>query len=181
MEEKRLFLTFDDGPIPEVTPWVLDVLKKYNIKAHFFCVGDNVFKHPGIYQRVLEEGHVVGNHTFNHVNGWLVRSNIYVKNILRAKTYIDSKLFRPPYGKLLRPQILWLTKHGYQIVMWDILTKDYDVSITPQQCLDRSLKAKSGSIVLFHDSLKAEKNLKYALPKFIETKLEEGYSFGLLQ
>ena len=181
IEEKRFFLTFDDGPIPEVTPWVLDVLKSYNVKAHFFCVGDNVRKYPAIYKRILEEGHKVGNHTHNHVNGWTLHSNIYLKNVSLAKQFIDSKLFRPPYGKLLRPQIKWLQAKGYTIVMWDILTKDYDSKISPESCLQRSLKAKEGSIILFHDSIKAEVNLRYALPKFIETKLSEGYEFDLME
>ncbi len=179
-EEKRFFLTFDDGPIPEVTPWVLDILKEFNVKAHFFCVGDNVRKHPEIYQRILDEGHRVGNHTFNHVNGWKLRSSNYLRNIIKAKRYIQSNLFRPPYGKLIRPQIKWLQKEGYTIVMWDVLTKDYDAKILPQECLNRSLKAKEGSIILFHDSLKAETNLRYALPKFIELKLSEGFHFGLI-
>lgn len=181
IEEKRFFLTFDDGPIPEVTPWVLDVLKSYNVKAHFFCVGDNVRKYPAIYKRILEEGHKVGNHTHNHVNGWTLHSNIYLKNVSLAKQFIDSKLFRPPYGKLLRPQIKWLQAKGYTIVMWDVLTKDYDSKISPESCLQRSLKAKEGSIILFHDSIKAEVNLRYALPKFIEAKLSEGYEFALME
>lgn len=174
-------MTFDDGPIPEVTPWVLDVLKSYNVKAHFFCVGDNVRKYPAIYKRILEEGHKVGNHTHNHVNGWTLHSNIYLKNVSLAKQFIDSKLFRPPYGKLLRPQIKWLQAKGYTIVMWDVLTKDYDSKISPESCLQRSLKAKEGSIILFHDSIKAEVNLRYALPKFIEAKLSEGYEFALME
>lgn len=173
-------MTFDDGPIPEITPWVLDILKQYGVKAHFFCVGDNVRKYPEIYQRILNEGHRVGNHTYNHVNGWTVRGNLYLKNVSKAKQYIRSNLFRPPYGKLLRPQIKWLQKEGYTIVMWDVLTKDYDAKTSPQECLNRSLKAKEGSIVLFHDSLKSEANLRYALPQFIAAKLEEGYCFGLL-
>ena len=178
--EKVVYITFDDGPIPQSTAWTLKLLKEKNVKATFFCVGDNVRKHPEIYQRILDEGHRVGNHTFNHVNGWKLRSSNYLRNIIKAKRYIQSNLFRPPYGKLIRPQIKWLQKEGYTIVMWDVLTKDYDAKILPQECLNRSLKAKEGSIILFHDSLKAETNLRYALPKFIELKLSEGFHFGLI-
>lgn len=178
--QKSIYLTFDDGPIPEVTPWVLQLLKDFDIKAHFFCVGDNVQKHPTLFQNIISDGHLVGNHSHNHVNGWTIKSHLYIKNVLQAERYIPSKLFRPPYGKLLRPQLKALQQNAFQVIMWDILTKDYDATISPQECLKRSLEAKNGSIVLFHDSIKAKHNLEYALPRFIESKLDEGYIFSSL-
>jgi peptidoglycan/xylan/chitin deacetylase (PgdA/CDA1 family) len=179
---KTLYLTFDDGPIPDVTVWVLDVLKQHNIKATFFCIGDNVRKHPDIYARILAEGHSVGNHTFCHLHGLWTNSEKYVESVQQAAHYIDSHLFRPPHGLMRRGQRKALAAAQYQVVMSDVISCDYDRDLTPEQVL-RNVKrhTRSGSIIVFHDSLKAEKNLKAALPLAIEFLKKEGYSFGLLE
>lgn len=177
---KEIFLTFDDGPIPIITPWVVDELKKYNAKATFFCVGDNVKKHPEIYQLLLDNGHRVGNHTMNHLNGWKNFNKTYFENIAAAEKYITSDLFRPPYGKIKPTQIFRLKKK-YKLIMWDVLTGDYDESKTGEECLNKIKKnVKSGSIIVFHDSIKAEKRLRYALPKCLEFLKTEGYIFSAI-
>ncbi|SRX72257.1 polysaccharide deacetylase family protein [Aequorivita antarctica] len=167
-KSNAVYLTFDDGPIPEITPWVLDELKKYNAKATFFCIGENVKKHPEIYRRILSEGHSVGNHTFNHLKGTKTETSPYIKNVLLAEEIINSKLFRPPYGKITSKQSKILQKKGFKIVMWDIISYDYDATVSEEECLQNVLKyIKAGSVVVFHDSLKAEKNLRYVLPKVL--------------
>lgn len=177
---KEIFLTFDDGPIPIITPWVVDELKKYNAKATFFCVGDNVKKHPEVYQLLLDNGHRVGNHTMNHLNGWKNFNKTYFENIAAAEKYITSDLFRPPYGKIKPTQIFRLKKK-YKLIMWDVLTGDYDESKTGEECLNKIKKnVKSGSIIVFHDSIKAEKRLRYALPKCLEFLKTEGYTFSAI-
>ncbi len=177
---KEIFLTFDDGPIPIITPWVVDELKKYNAKATFFCVGDNVKKHPEIYQLLLDNGHRVGNHTMNHLNGWKNFNKTYFENIAAAEKYITSDLFRPPYGKIKPTQIFRLKKK-YKLIMWDVLTGDYNESKTGEECLNKIKKnVKSGSIIVFHDSIKAEKRLRYALPKCLEFLKTEGYTFSAI-
>lgn len=178
--EKVVYLTFDDGPIPEITPWVLDLLDKYNIKATFFCVGDNVRKHPEVYAEVLRRGHRVGNHTFNHLQGIKTWTKDFVKNTELASEYIESNLFRPPHGHMRFPQY-WALRKKYQIVMWDVVTRDYSKLMTPTDVFNNVKKyVRDGSIIVFHDSLKAEKNMKEALPKSIEWLMKEGYSFKLL-
>lgn len=177
----HVYLTFDDGPIPELTPWVLDTLKKYNVQATFFCVGDNIKKHPEIYQRIVSENHAVGNHTFNHINGWEHSTDKYLQNVALCEELISSenslKLFRPPYGKLKKSQLKQL-RQDYSIIMWDVLTGDYDKNTSPEQCLTNATKhIRNGSIVVFHDNIKAESNLRYALPHFIEYSLSKGYIF----
>nr|WP_255592884.1 polysaccharide deacetylase family protein [Marixanthomonas sp. SCSIO 43207] len=167
----NVYLTFDDGPIPEVTPWVLDTLKQYNTKATFFCIGDNIKKHPDIYNRILAEGHSVGNHTFNHLNGWQTQPSEYIKNVEICETYLNqnTKLFRPPYGKLTSKQSRILQQKGYKIIMWSVLSYDYDNSVSEEKCLQNVLQhIKPGSIIVFHDSLKAQKNLRYVLPKVLD-------------
>lgn len=178
--EKVVYLTFDDGPIPEITPWVLDLLDKYNIKATFFCVGDNVRKYPKVYAEVLRRGHRVGNHTFNHLQGIKTWTKDFVKNADLAKEYIQSDLFRPPHGHMRFPQY-WALKKKYQIVMWDVVTRDYSKRMTPTDVFNNVKKyTRDGSIIVFHDSLKAERNMKEALPQSIEWLMAEGYSFKLL-
>ena len=178
--EKQLFLTFDDGPIPEVTPWVLDLLDNYNVKATFFCVGDNVAKHPDIFQELLNRGHTVGNHTFNHLQGWKTWAKTYVQNVNKADYFIRSGLFRPPHGLIRFLQAVALM-HKYNFIMWDVVSRDYSKYFTGEEVLNNVKKyTRNGSIIVFHDSLKAEKNLRYALPLAIEYLLKEGYTFKKL-
>jgi peptidoglycan/xylan/chitin deacetylase (PgdA/CDA1 family) len=179
--EKTIYLTFDDGPAPEITSWVLDILDRYNVKATFFCVGDNVRKYPDIYEEILRRGHRVGNHTFNHIQGWQHRTRKFVGNAQKASEYIQSNLFRPPHGHMRLRQTAALIRAGYQVVMWDVVTRDYNKKISPERVFEIVKKyTRNGSIIIFHDSLKAEKNMKYALPKAIEWLLKERYKFELL-
>ncbi len=172
-----MFLTFDDGPVPEVTPWVLDLLDEYNAKATFFCVGENIEKNPDIFEKVVNGGHAIGNHTYNHLSGWVTDRLPYFLNIRKCAQLVKSELFRPPYGKLRPSQVQFLQRH-YKIVMWDVLSADFDADISGEQCAKNVLRSvKPGSIVVFHDSLKAEKNLKHALPIVLERLAGEGYSF----
>jgi peptidoglycan/xylan/chitin deacetylase (PgdA/CDA1 family) len=179
-KEKAVYLTFDDGPIPEMTPWVLDLLDKYNIKATFFCVADNVRKYPEVYQQILEKGHLTGNHTFHHLQGLRVTSKNYLKDVEDAEKLIKSKLFRPPYGHLRFPQFFALRKR-YKIIMWDVVTRDYSCLINADQVFKNVKKyTRSGSVIVFHDSLKAADKIKEALPKSINWLIEQGYSFKLI-
>lgn len=179
-DKKVIYLTFDDGPIPEVTPWVLDVLDQYEVKATFFCVGENVWKHPDLYQEILRRGHRTGNHTYNHLRGFLTKTDQYLENIEKAAKYIDSDLFRPPHGDLWRKQYLALNKK-YQIVQWDLITRDYNKKLRGDQVLNIVKQhARNGSIIVFHDSLKAEQNMKYALPRSLAYLKSEGFSFEVL-
>ena len=174
---KAVYLTFDDGPIPEITPWVLDLLDKYNIKATFFLVGDNVRKHPEEFKMIVERGHRVGNHTFNHISGLKYLSYNYLENTNKADELINSKLFRPPHGWMRWGQYMVLS-HRYTIVMWDLVTRDYSKRLNGPQVLKIVKKyVRNGSIITFHDSIKSEKNMKYALPRAIEWLLEQGYEF----
>ncbi len=179
VKEKIIFLTFDDGPIPELTPWVLDTLKIYQAKATFFCVGENVLKHPEIFKRLSDEGHATGNHTFNHLNGWQSENNAYFDNIKKCGEFIKSNIFRPPYGKIKRSQLYSsFLNENFKVVLWDVLSYDFDKNVSPEKCLSNVLKnVKPGSIVVFHDNLKAEKNIKYALPKVLETLSGMGFRF----
>ena len=178
--EKSVYLTFDDGPIPEITPWVLDLLDKYNIKATFFCVGDNVRKYPETYQQVLDRGHQVGNHTFHHRQGVRSLTNKYILNVDLAARYINSKLFRPPHGHMRFNQLLFLKKK-YKIIMWDVVTRDYSWRLNADQVFENVKKyTRNGSIIVFHDSIKAEPRMKEALPKSIEWLIEQGYTFKLI-
>ena len=176
-KEKAVYLTFDDGPIPEITPWVLDLLDKYQIKATFFMVGDNVRKHPEEYRMVVERGHRVGNHTFNHIGGFRHLSYNYLENTNKADELIKSNLFRPPHGWMRWAQYMVL-KNRYKIVMWDLVTRDYSKRLNGRQVLRIVKKyVRNGSIITFHDSIKSEKNMKYALPRAIEWLKEQGYEF----
>lgn len=174
---KVVYLTFDDGPVPEVTPWVIDLLWKENIKATFFCVGENVMKYPEVYQQILDGGHSVGNHTYNHWQGIKKGNQDYFDNIEKAAGFIDSDLFRPPHGWLTRSQYRFL-KSRYRIIMWDIVSCDYDTRIKPEKVL-RNVKdfVRPGSVITFHDSIKAENNLKQSLPEAIRWMKEQGYRF----
>lgn len=177
---KCVYLTFDDGPIPEVTPWVLDTLDKYRIKATFFCVGDNVRKYPETYRMVIERGHQVGNHTFNHIQGLRFWTKNYLANIEKAALYIQSDLFRPPHGHMRFPQVLVLRKL-YRIIMWDVVTRDYSPHLNSDDVFNVVKRyTRNGSIIVFHDSLKAEKNMREAMPRSIEWLLEQGYEFKTL-
>ena len=179
-----MYLTFDDGPNPVATPFVLEQLKKYNASATFFCIGKNVKDHPSLYGQLIEEGHAIGNHTFNHVNGWKVADNVYFKDIIEAKKYIDSSLFRPPYGRITRFQAKHLKQSALQfkVVMWDVVSGDFDTTISPDKCSFNVLRnAGEGSIVVFHDSEKAFPNLKKALPDTLEYFSVRGYRFEAIR
>lgn len=176
-QEKRLFLTFDDGPIPEVTPWVLEQLADYDAKASFFCVGHNIEKHPEVFHQVLEAGHAVGNHTYNHLNGWATDNIPYFHNARKCAALMESTLFRPPYGRLKPRQAQFLQRH-YEIVMWDVLSGDFDPKLDQEMCLQNVLhNTQEGSIIVFHDSLKAEEKLRFVLPRVLEHFSELGYRF----
>jgi peptidoglycan/xylan/chitin deacetylase (PgdA/CDA1 family) len=176
---KDLYLTFDDGPVPGPTEFVLTTLTSFGIKATFFCIGDNIRKHPEVFQKILKAGHAVGNHTFNHMNGWRAPARVYVDNVIKCQELLNVKLFRPPFGRIKRSQIALLK--DYKVVMWDVLTYDYDKTLDAERCLAGSFNAvRPGSIIVFHDSVKAEKNLTYVLPKFIDSCLAAGYTFKAL-
>lgn len=195
-KEKKVYLTFDDGPTPKITDWTLNQLKEFDAKATFFCIGENIQKHPEIFNKVIDEGHSIGNHTFNHLNGWKTSTEDYIENFKQCEAEIikqlqiltqqsnpetlglilKSKMFRPPYGKIKSDQSRILKKIGYKIIMWDVLSADFDTSVSPEKCLENVMKnIRSGSIIIFHDSLKASKNLEYALPKALAFLKENGY------
>ncbi len=185
--EKVLYLTFDDGPIPEVTPLVLEELKRWNAKATFFCIGKNIEVNPEVFRQVVADGHVIGNHTYDHLNGWTVSNEAYLNNVekcaavLNLKSEIrNPKLFRPPYGKLKPSQYTTLkTKH--RIVMWDVLSYDFDLNVSKEKVLDNVLQnAEAGSVIVFHDSLKAKDKVLFALPKVLEHFSQQGYKFEAL-
>ena len=178
--DKRIYLTFDDGPIPIVTPFVLKTLKKFEAKATFFCIGDNVRKHPEVFKQILSDGHAVGNHTFHHVNGWKTDSKTYLEEFKKCEQVVPSNLFRPPYGRITNAQIKQLRayKPALKIIMWDILSHDYHPNLKPETCFKRVIKATdNGAIVVFHDSLKAQERLEYTLPKALEYWTKKGYRF----
>lgn len=183
--EKVIHITFDDGPIPDLTEFILETLKKYDAKGTFFCVGDNLRKHSEIAKRALNEGHKLANHTFNHLSGWSVDDEQYLDNIKECEKHLaelkeNSKLFRPPYGKIKRSQISKVAPN-HKIIMWDVLSGDYSKKISPEQCLKRTIGAtRKGSIVLFHDNVKAEANMKYALPRFLDHFSSQGFVFKSL-
>jgi len=180
--ENKVYLTFDDGPTPEITKWTLNQLKNYNAEATFFCIGDNIRKYPEVFNEVFSEGHSIGNHTNNHLNGWKTNTKVYIENAKLFErecsklTHESCKLFRPAYGKIKPSQSKILRKMGYKIIMWDVLSVDFDTSITPEQCLENVLKnISSGSIIVFHDSVKAYYNLEYALPRTLEFLKQKGF------
>lgn len=179
--EKIIYLTFDDGPTPEITEWTLATLKTFNVKATFFCVGSNVAKHPEIFQKIISEGHAVGNHTYHHVNGWNTNNEDYLRNIKKCEEVVKSNLFRPPYGRIKKSQYK-LIKEDYKVIMWDVLSGDFDPKTSPEKCLNNVINnTTEGSVVVFHDSLKAADNLKFTLPKVLSHFVEQGYRFGKLE
>jgi peptidoglycan/xylan/chitin deacetylase (PgdA/CDA1 family) len=187
--EKVIYLTFDDGPIPDITDAVLDCLAAYNAKATFFCIGDNIQKHPEVFDRVIAQGHTIGNHTFNHLRGWATKEEIYLTNFQQCEEVIREKveltagerlLFRPPHGRIKKGQAKAILQ-THEIVMWDVLTGDFSADLSPERVLQKTLKyTESGSIVVFHDSLKAEKKMLYALPRMLQHFSELGYVFSPL-
>jgi len=187
-EKNEVFLTFDDGPIPELTPWVLDELAKHEAKATFFLVGENAEKHPHLVKRILDEGHRIGNHTFNHLNGFKSSVLQYITNTEKCQKALlpylnenETPLFRPPYGRLTPREIIKLKKRNFKIILWDVLSKDYDQKTSPEECLNNVVQnVISGSIVVMHDNLKAEKNLKLALPEILPGLKKMGFGFGVL-
>jgi peptidoglycan/xylan/chitin deacetylase (PgdA/CDA1 family) len=178
---KDIYLTFDDGPVPGPTEFVLDTLHEQGAKATFFCIGRNIAKNPAIYERIIREGHTVGNHTFDHVNGWKLPTAEYISNVHSCNALMESctALFRPPYGKITPSAIRQLPT--YKIIMWDVLSYDFAADVAPEQCLRGSLKAtRPGSIIVFHDSYKAERNMRFALPRFIRDCRDRGFEFKTL-
>jgi peptidoglycan/xylan/chitin deacetylase (PgdA/CDA1 family) len=194
--EKVIYLTFDDGPIPNVTDFVLKTLKAFNAKATFFCIGDNIVKHPDAFKRVKTDGHAIGNHTFNHLKGWKTDNETYLENTLKCQELTQSNLFRPPYGRIKKSQILSLKSEvrspksdsqlqtensQLQIVMWDVLSGDFDINLSPEKCYQNVIKhTENGSIIVFHDSLKAFDRLAYALPRVLAYFTEKGFTFATL-
>lgn len=208
-EVDSIFLTFDDGPIPEVTPWVLDLLREHNAKASFFCIGDNIARHPQLFKRIISEGHSVGNHTFNHLNGRKTSTSKYLENVELASTEMEKHLgvgsrksevgsqqptdeivirnsslvnplflFRPPYGRITSEQARFLQNKNYKLIMWDVLSYDFDATVSEEKCLENVISnIEAGSIVVFHDSIKAQKNLRYTLPKVLEFASANNYRF----
>ena len=183
---KTIYLSFDDGPHPEITPFVLQELKKYNAKATFFCVGTNVALYPKVYKQIIDEGHAVGNHSHTHPNGWETPVEQYINDVAKAANYIQSNLFRPPYGRIKSKQARGLKSaigsEAVRVIMWDVLSADFDTDFSPQQCLDNVLRnCSNGSIVVFHDSEKAFPNLRYSLPESIKYLAEKGYNFKKIE
>lgn len=188
-KDKTVYLTFDDGPIPEITPWVLSELKKHQVQATFFCIGENIKKNPEIFQTIVSEGHTIGNHTYNHLNGWKTTTAMYLANAILCEETIQKNsncnqkltLFRPPYGKIKASQSRKLRRLGYTIIMWDILSADFDANVSQEQCLENVLSnIRPGSILVFHDSLKAYKNLAYVLPKTLMYLKKNNFTCGVL-
>ncbi len=181
--EKKIYISFDDGPHPEHTIFVLDELKKYNASATFFCIGNNVRLFPEVYKRIIDEGHSIGNHTYHHLNGKKTKDDLYIKDVEDASKYIDSTLFRPPYGQIKKFQakVLREVTKPFKIIMWTVLSGDFDATITKEKCLSNVLcKTTNGSIVVFHDSEKAAAKMKYSLPKVLRTFSEKGFTFEKL-
>ncbi|MBO3097084.1 polysaccharide deacetylase family protein [Gelidibacter pelagius] len=197
-DQKIIYLTFDDGPTPEITHWTLNTLKEYNAKGTFFCIGNNIKKHPEIFCNILKDGHAIGNHTYSHPKGWATNSDVYVDQVKKTQDIIDyqiqnfkiqnpnsksetQKLFRPPYGQITPKQGKRLLSSGYKIIMWDILAFDWKDSISVEQCAKNVVsKARPGSIVVFHDSVKASRNMMFALPKILHYFNEAGFKFERL-
>ncbi len=188
--ERKIYLTFDDGPIPDVTEYVLEQLDKFEAKATFFCIGDNIQKHPNIFNQIITQDHAIGNHTMSHLKAWKSDPESYIDNILACERIIlensevknTAKIFRPPYGQISYSKFKTLEKMGYRIILWDVLSKDWEQTLSPKDCLQNVIKnAQNGSIIVFHDSIKASKNLKFALPKVLEYFAERDFIFEKIQ
>jgi peptidoglycan/xylan/chitin deacetylase (PgdA/CDA1 family) len=180
-KQKKLYLTFDDGPHPEITPMVLQLLNAFHAKASFFCIGKRVESYPHVVQEILQQGSIVGNHSYSHLNGWKTSTSTYLADVDQAKTLIDSTLFRAPYGRMKNSQAVGLTEKGFQLVMWTVLSQDYDSRLTPLECSERSVKnLKSGDIILFHDSVKAKENMLAGVEAVLKWGSENGYEFEVL-
>lgn len=180
-DEEAVYITFDDGPHETATPLVLDILQEYDAKATFFCIGKNVADHPQLYERILAEGHQVGNHSHDHLNGWKNTNELYLKNILKASKFIDNKIFRPPYGRIKISQSKRLLQRGWKIYMWDVLSGDFDTALSLEECTENVLQhIEPGSIVVFHDSEKAFLRMKYALPKVLQYCKEKNWKMKAL-
>lgn len=182
-DSNKIYITFDDGPIPIVTDFVINTLKKYEASATFFCIGDNIRKHPDVFQKLKDEGHRIGNHTFNHLRGWDTDNDTYLDNIKKCHELVQSDLLRPPYGRIKKTQIKRVKEAfpGMHIVMWDVLSGDFDRELSPEKCLQNVIKhTRPGAIIVFHDSLKAFDRLEYVLPRALEIWKEKGYVFGKL-
>jgi len=196
IKEKCVYLTFDDGPVPGITPWVLEKLREYDAKATFFCIGDNVSKHPEIFKMILDDGHVKGNHSHNHLNGWKTDCKSYVSNVLKAemainefaaprrehsKSLMAKKLFRPPYGRITPSQIREIEARNYKIVMWDVISEDYNIKNPAHNSIKNIIRySKPGSIIVFHDSEKAFPNLQFILPEILKYFADKGFEFRSL-
>lgn len=189
---KTIYLTFDDGPTPEITNWTLKTLKKFNAKATFFCIGNNIEKHPDIFQNIIKEGHAIGNHTHNHIKGWKTKTENYLENIELCESefknqipdnkLLTTNLFRPPYGQITPEQGKRLTENGFKIIMWDILSFDWDTNTSKETCLNNVIKKTTdGSVIVFHDSVKASKNMQYTLPKVLEHFSNLNYKFSSIK
>jgi peptidoglycan-N-acetylglucosamine deacetylase len=179
-DQKKIFLTFDDGPVPQATPIVLDILKSYGVNATFFCVGENVINYPDVFHQTITDGHAIGNHTFNHLNGWKTSTAKYIENIDLCNKYTKSELFRPPYGKITPRQIIQL-RRKYALILWSVLSGDFDINTSEHKCLNNVLTyTQSGSIVVFHDSIKTIDKLSFVLPRFLAHFIERGYEFSIL-
>ena len=190
MDKKEIYLTFDDGPTPEITDFVLDELKKHNAKATFFCIGKNIGNYPTIFKRIIDEGHSIGNHTQNHRNGWTTKTQAYIKNTLAVEktlqhanfSTLQLHLFRPPYGKIRQQQAKVIMSKGYKIIMWSVLSGDFDANLSKEKCLQNVIKNTSnGSVVVFHDSIKAAEKIRYVLPKVLTYFVNEGFDFKAIK
>lgn len=186
--KNKIYLTFDDGPTPEITKWVLEELKKHSAKATFFCIGKNIEINPVSFKEIIDEGHAIGNHTFDHLKGWETTTEKYINNVSLCANSISgfkkekTTLFRPPYGKIKSNQTKVLKAQGYKIIMWDVLSADFDQTISKEKCLENVISnIKSGSIIVFHDSVKAFENLKYTLPKVLDYIDENNFRYEVLE
>jgi peptidoglycan/xylan/chitin deacetylase (PgdA/CDA1 family) len=180
VEGKTVFLTFDDGPVPEVTPDILRILDEREVRATFFCVGQNVVRYPELFRELISQGHTAGNHTYHHLNGWKTPPAAYVEDVERCRQVVDSRLFRPPHGRFTPSQYMLLRKK-YLLVMWSVLTYDFSLQISPEKCLDIAIRhTRPGSIIVFHDSVKSKENVLYTLPRFLDHFLGQGFGFGKL-